>query len=181
MKREYHITGTRKYPGYSRGMKTILKTGCLITLFFMGLFVYRPAFVTFLDQKLYDVMHLSLRDRGTPQPVIVDIDDKSLEAFGQWPWSRDLLARLCTIILQGSPQAVGMDILLSEPDRTSIYLALKALEKRSGISIAPLPSADTILDNDQILAQVLKQGPFILASKFLGEKNHGTTFGPAAP
>lgn len=171
------MTGTRKFSGYSRGMKTILKAGFLITLFFMGLFVYRPAFVTFLDQKLYDVMHLSLRDRGTPQPVIVNIDDKTLEAFGQWPWSRDLLARLCTIILQGSPRAVGMDILLSEPDRTSIYLALKTLEKRSGISVTPLPSADTVLDNDLILAQILKQGPFILANKFLGKKTMGQPSG----
>ncbi|MFK5951631.1 MAG: CHASE2 domain-containing protein [Desulfobacterium sp.] len=54
-------------------------------------FLYRPAFITFLDQKLYDVMHLSLTDRGTPQPVIVDINDQSLEAYGQWLWSRDLL------------------------------------------------------------------------------------------
>lgn len=164
---------TRNLPKYSRGMKTILKTGFLITLFFMGLFVYRPAFVTFLDQKLYDVMHLSLKDRGTPQPVIVDIDDKTLEAFGQWPWPRELLARLCTVILQGSPRAVGMDILVSEPDRTSIHLALKALEKRSGISVGPLPWEDKILDNDMILAQVLKQGPFILANKFIRENTLG--------
>ncbi len=154
-------------------MKTILKAGFLITLFFMGLFVYRPAFVTFLDQKLYDVMHLSLKDRGTPRPVIVDIDDKTLEAFGQWPWPRDLLARLCTVILQGSPRAVGMDILVSEPDRTSIHLALKALEKRSGISVGPLPWEDKILDNDVIMAQVLKQGPFILANKFIKENTLG--------
>jgi len=155
----------------NRGRKTIFSAGLFLTLFFICFFLYRPAFVTFLDQKLYDVMHLSLTDRGTtPQPVIVDINDQSLEAYGQWPWSRDLLARLCTIITQGSPRAVGMDILLSEPDRTSIHLALSTLKKRSGISIPIVSPSDTLLDNDLNLTQVLRQGPFILACKFLGQE-----------
>ncbi len=154
----------------SRGRKTIFSAGLFLTLFFIGFFLYRPAFVTFLDQKLYDVMHLSLTDRGTPQPVIVDINDQSLEAYGQWPWSRDLLARLCTIIIQGSPRAVGMDILLSEPDRTSIHLALSALKKHSGISIPIVSPSDALLDNDLNLSRVLRQGPFILACKFLGQE-----------
>ena len=29
-----------------------------------------------------------------PRIVIVDIDEKSLNAEGRWPWSRDILARL---------------------------------------------------------------------------------------
>ncbi len=167
-----NIGSDKKNPPYpGRGKKTIFKTGCFITLFFIGLFLYRPAFVTFLDQKLYDVMHLALKDRGSPQPMIVDIGDQSLEAFGQWPWSRDLLARLCTLILQGSPLAVGMDILLSEPDRTSLNKALKALKERSVIPNLPtMSSSGTDLDNDLILARVLRQGPFILGCKFLGKR-----------
>ena len=162
----------KRSPDPGRDRKTILKTGCFITLFFIGLFVYRPAFVTFLDQKLYDVMHLSLKDRGTPQPIIVDIDNQSLESFGQWPWPRDLMARLCALILQGSPQAVGMDILLSEPDRTSPLRALKTLKERSIIPSIPsvTASSEFDLDNDVALARVLRQGPFILGSRFLKKK-----------
>jgi len=163
----------QKRPYISRGKKTIFKTGCFITLFFLGLFVYRPAFMTFLDQKLYDILHHSLKDRGTAQPIIVDIDDRSLEAFGQWPWPRDLLARLCTIVNQGSPRAVGMDILLSEPDRTSPIRAIRLLKEKSVIPSLPpmaLPS-ESDLDNDRILARDLRRGPYILACKFLGEKS----------
>lgn len=160
-----------------QGKKTIFKTGCFLTFFFMLFFLYHPAFVTFLDQKLYDAIHSSLTHRGTPQPVIVDIDDQSLETHGQWPWSRDLLASLCTVILQASPQAVGIDILLSEPDRTSIHLALKTLKKRSGITIPLETASDTMFDNDLNLARVLQKGPFILACKFLRQK--GNSLPPA--
>ena len=170
VKNRVSVKKKRPYP--NRGRKTIFKIGCFITLFFIGLFVYRPAFVTFLDQKLYDVLHRSLKDRGTAQPIVVVIDDRSLEEFGQWPWPRDLLARLCALINKGSPLAVGMDILLSEPDRTSPIRAIKLLKEKSAIpsfSAMP-PSSESDLDNDRILAKELQKGPFILACKFLGKK-----------
>lgn len=49
--------------------------------------------------------------------VVVDIDDESLRRIGQWPWSRDALAHLVGNLHGGA--ALGLDILLSEPDRRS--------------------------------------------------------------
>lgn len=46
--------------------------------------------------------------------VIVGVDDKSLEALGRWPWPRDYHAQLLEIILQGSPAAIGVDIIFAE-------------------------------------------------------------------
>lgn len=50
---------------------------------------------------------------------IVDIDDESLRRVGQWPWSRDQVARLLQHLEAGQPAVVAMDILFAEPDRTA--------------------------------------------------------------
>ena len=43
---------------------------------------------------------------------IVDIDEKSLEALGQWPWPRTVIAELLTKLQRAGAAAVAFDILL---------------------------------------------------------------------
>jgi len=59
------------------------------------------------------------RLRG-PQPTsqhvaLVVIDDASISRYGRWPWSRILLAQLVRAASAQGPQALGLDIILSEP------------------------------------------------------------------
>lgn len=63
---------------------------------------------------------LKFKLRG-PRPVrnrvvIVEIDNWSLEDYGRWPWHRDLLARLVERVFDAGARAVGLDIILAEPD-----------------------------------------------------------------
>ncbi len=51
-----------------------------------------------------------LQQRG----VIVKIDDASLQALGRWPWPRRTHAQLLDTIAAANPQAVALDILLTE-------------------------------------------------------------------
>ncbi|MGC3964670.1 MAG: CHASE2 domain-containing protein [Rhodocyclaceae bacterium] len=48
--------------------------------------------------------------------VIVGIDDRSLAQLGRWPWRRGVHAELLERLRQAGPRAVGLDIILSEPD-----------------------------------------------------------------
>lgn len=48
--------------------------------------------------------------------VIVAIDDKSIEALGRWPWRRSVLAAAVDRIAAGEPRAIGLDVIMSEPD-----------------------------------------------------------------
>lgn len=62
----------------------------------------------------------------TPSTVIlVSIDEKSLQRHGRWPWSRALLAKLVDNLTQGGAKAVGLDILLSEPESPESDRALQ--------------------------------------------------------
>jgi len=51
--------------------------------------------------------------------VIVDIDEASIAALGQWPWPRTRLARLLEATHQLGALAVGLDMIMPEVDRLS--------------------------------------------------------------
>ncbi|MEM7671269.1 MAG: CHASE2 domain-containing protein, partial [Pseudomonadota bacterium] len=55
----------------------------------------------------------------SPPAVIVAIDESSIRSFGQWPWSRDVLAVLIARLKAAGVSAIGMDIIFAEPDRLS--------------------------------------------------------------
>ena len=113
-----------------------------------------------LNNKLYDYIVTKIdfpdtKDKKT-HTILVDIDEKSLKEFGQWPWPRVVMANLLQEISADHPGAIGLDIIFPEKDRTSpkniasFYRDYFHLEK----SIVSLPSA--LLDNDLIFAKVLK-------------------------
>ena len=69
------------------------------------------------DQLLQDALvRMSARDVSQSQVVLVGIDDKSIATLGRWPWPRTLHAELINRISAGNPAAIGLDVLLVEPD-----------------------------------------------------------------
>ena len=62
--------------------------------------------------------------------TIVEIDQKSLAALGQWPWPRLVFAKLIRDINRHQPAAIGIDILMPEADGQS----LERLVARTGNS-----------------------------------------------
>lgn len=88
----------------------------------------RPA-LDGLDLSIADWRtRLTLPGRLDPHVVIVDIDDASLQAVGQWPWGRDKLAALTTELMDRQKAAVlGFDMVFPEEDRSSGLAALREL------------------------------------------------------
>lgn len=83
----------------------------------------------------------------TTPVTIVEIDDKSLSALGRWPWPRTLLAQLVHTINAYGPGAIGVDIVMPEPDPLSPERALAHVDADTALleRIAALPSNDTEL------------------------------------
>jgi adenylate cyclase len=50
---------------------------------------------------------------------IIDIDDDSLEKYGQWPWPRTRLAEIIYKLAQADAASIAFDVVFAEPDRTS--------------------------------------------------------------
>src|SRR2546426_183454 len=64
-----------------------------------------------------DLLQQSLpRTPDASYPVrIVDIDEPSIKAFGNWPWRRDLLARLIDKLFAAGVRVVVFDMVFPEP------------------------------------------------------------------
>ena len=99
---------------------------------------------------------------------IVDIDEKSLEALGQWPWPRTVVAELLTKLQRAGAAAVAFDILFAEPDRTSPNTILKQWRRFESVSGNPELSdlISKLPDHDEVLASTLKRLPTVLGIMF---------------
>ena len=87
--------------------------------------------------------------------VIVDIDEASLQALGQWPWPRTLLAELVARLQQAGAAAIAFDVIMAEPDRMSpaaVANTLPQIDEATREKMKSLPS------NDDVLAQVMANG-----------------------
>ena len=85
-----------------------------------------PRAVRVLRLALFDAYQFRApRERLSGPAVIVEIDEASLARHGQWPWPRTLLAALIEQIDRGRPAAIGIDLVMPEPDRLSPILTFK--------------------------------------------------------
>src|SRR5690349_12910428 len=68
-----------------------------------------------LDRILvFDNMLRSVSATAPRPVVVVDIDHRSIEELGPWPWPRDRMARLIAELAAAKPQAIGVDVLFSD-------------------------------------------------------------------
>jgi adenylate cyclase len=99
-----------------------------------------------LESKTYD-LRMRLREQLRPSPrrddiVIVALDEKSLEEYGRWPWSRTLTASLVRAVSAGHPRAIGIDIFFSEPESPAADAALASAIKAAGNVVLPVAFSD---------------------------------------
>jgi len=118
--------------------------------------------LTSLENQAYDArLKITLPDNVDKQVVIVDIDEKSLEEIGQWPWNRNVLARINDVLFDHYQiKAIGYDIVFAEED---IDEGAKLLEKMASGSLQDDPEfieeyhrVMPSLRHDQRFAEALK-------------------------
>ncbi len=92
------------------------------------------------DRQLYDTFLAAMPHPPSDRIVIVSIDDPSLAELGRWPWPRDVYTDLIERISVYSPRAIGLDLLLSEPDAHAIGADERLAQalQRSGVVVLPV-------------------------------------------
>ncbi|HCW66067.1 MAG TPA: adenylate/guanylate cyclase domain-containing protein, partial [Thalassospira lucentensis] len=121
-------------------------------------------FLRWQDVPFVDQLRLSVFDtyqRISPRTYedvgvrIVDIDERSLEELGQWPWPRTRLAGLLYRLRSAGTQVVGFDIVFAEPDRTSPARVVN--DWPSGRDTDKIKAlADNLPDHDALFAQFIR-------------------------
>ncbi|MEG2940591.1 MAG: CHASE2 domain-containing protein [Thermomonas sp.] len=67
------------------------------------------------DAWLYDALIARGGGVADDRIVVVAVDDKSLSAFGRWPWQRGVHADLLARLQDARPSGIGFDVMFSEP------------------------------------------------------------------
>jgi len=123
-------------------------------------YLFVPQNIYSLDDRLRDFLFIL---RGAlphnEHVIIVDIDEKSLERYGRWPWPRYKIAELLEAINDYEPGIIGMDVIFAETDNTSPHRIAKELNL----------SQDSLPDYDKTLAAILEKSPVVGGYLFLFE------------
>ena len=150
------------------GQRWILLLGLIVSIAFSFGYVFQPIFFRFLDHKWYDTL-LRSQSHGkiSDLPIIVDIDEKSLAQFGQWPWPRDRVGLLLEKIKRLGALSVGLDMVFPEADRTSVNRSQKEIQWELKVPIDFSRSSKFLTENDKRFAVQLSQGPFVMGYSFI--------------
>ncbi len=136
-----------------------------------------------IENFTYDArVRLAMVGEPDPRIVIVDVDERSLAAEGQWRWSRDKLARLVDLLFDEYRIGVlGFDMVFAEPDATSGRRHLDAL-RAAGIGNTPAGAAvlaelAASLDTDAQFARSLAGRRVVMGYVLKGAGHDQTTVG----
>ena len=75
--------------------------------------------------------------------AIVEIDEKSIEQYGQWPWKRDAMADIIWRLREAGAGVIVLPILFSEADRLGGDDALAEAIHNNGVIIAQVGTTQT--------------------------------------
>jgi serine phosphatase RsbU (regulator of sigma subunit) len=135
--------------------------GAALLALLAGLVWLQPRWTGPLQAGWFDTLQtLHPRQVATFPVTVVEIDERSLHAFGQWPWPRTILARLLRQIDAARPAAIGVNILMPEADALSPQRLLADTpidDETVRAALVALPS------NDAVLAQAIGDTAAVLA------------------
>jgi len=153
-----------------RNRSPVLLYGILFSVLLFFINLAKPTFTDFLHNRVYDSLLSAGTGKPSPVPVIVDIDERSLKQYGQWPWPRYRIAILMDKLRNLGALSIGLDMLFAEEDRTSIHSIRKEILRDFGVDLGFSGVPQGLRDNDRRLSEALSRGPFLLGYQFLFEE-----------
>ena len=129
----------------------------LILLIFLK--ILNPSFIKSVSFLSFDLYQKVFAEKKNSDVVIIDIDEKSLGKFGQFPWNRIVFAEILDKINESNPKAIGFDIFFTEKDKQSP----DAIIKSYGLIPADIAELQNLKSPDNIFAEKLKESKSIIA------------------
>ncbi|MCG6871502.1 MAG: adenylate/guanylate cyclase domain-containing protein [Gammaproteobacteria bacterium] len=127
-------------------------------------------FVQQLENQAYDTrLRLTAPETVDDRIVVVDIDQRSLQRQGRFPWPRARMAELVERLFDAGVAVIGFDILFSETEEPLAGLDPALAERVRGV----LADAGGVASGDARLAAAFGRGPVVLS--YTLEKNPENT------
>lgn len=116
----------------------------LITLAVLSFFHYsNNNIVEIARLKQFDILQQTDKKVVSNDIGIVTIDEQSIEKYGQWPWSREVIADIIWKLRRDGAGIIVLPILFSEVDRLGGDQALLEAIKDNGVIIAQVGTTQT--------------------------------------
>ena len=145
--------------GYARAFCSALLVGLAL------LRIHDPAPIEELRLRTFDTFQRIDPRVKTARPVrVIDIDDRSLAKYGQWPWPRTRVAELVNTLSRLGARVIAFDILFSEPDRLTPSVAADTFQ---GLDEATRDKLRALPNNDQVFADAMRRSRVVLAESGL--------------
>jgi adenylate cyclase len=128
-------------------MKKILLspwTALLTLALIISIRIADPVFVESIRLRYFDQLVTQSRDVPAPDNIVtVNIDETSLDKYGQWPLPRAEYAKIVRDLYQRGAGLVVLNVLMSEKDRTGGDSALGQALKEHPVVLGSIPSNQT--------------------------------------
>ncbi len=112
-----------------------LAAAVLALLFY---FLHLLGWIDFQERRAADLrLHWRGERPAHASIVVIEIDDASLEAFGEWPWKRSRHAALIELVSRYDPAAVFFDVLFTEASAPEEDAALAQSVRQNGRVLLP--------------------------------------------
>ena len=132
----------------------------ILLIFLIAIKIANPSFVKSISYLSFDLYQkiFPLEKRET-DVIIIDIDEKSLGKFGQFPWSRSVFAKIIENVNATNPKAIGFDIFFTEKDKQSPDEIIKAYN----LIPTDISELQNIKGHDEIFSEQLKKSKSVTA------------------
>ena len=142
----------------------------LLLILLIGLKVVNPSFIksiSYISFDLYQKIFPLVKQDS--EVIIIDIDEKSLGKFGQFPWSRSVFAKIIDQVNTAEPKAIGFDVF-TEKDKQSPEEIIKSY------NLIPTDVAQfqKIKGHDEIFKEALEKSKSVIAVLGSNVSSHGT-------
>ncbi len=143
----------------------------VLLIFLIALKIVNPSFIKSISYLSFDLYQkvFPLEKRET-DVIIIDIDEKSLGKFGQFPWSRSVFAKIIENVHASNPKAIGFDVFFSEKDKQSPEEIIKAY------NLIPTDISDlqNLKGHDEIFREQLEKSKSVIAVLGSSVPSHST-------
>jgi adenylate cyclase len=104
--------------------------------------VYDPKFVESVRLRYFDTL-ITSKTATQNNIYTVNIDEKSLEQYGQWPFPRDVYGNIIKDLYKRKAGLVVFNVLMPEPDRNGKDAVLAEVMKNHPVVLSNVPSQQT--------------------------------------
>tara|TARA_B000000477_G_scaffold53066_1_gene44634 strand:- start:329 stop:2329 length:2001 start_codon:yes stop_codon:yes gene_type:complete len=128
--------------------------GLIILVLLVLTKIHDSNFVKRIENISYDTFQSIFIKKSTFEDVvIVDVDEKSIDVIGQFPWRRDIFANLINKLNLNKVAVISFDIFFSEDDRQNPKKILNEFNLNN----------EEVIDSDQLFLESIKSSNVVLS------------------